>query len=348
MNSVSPKPPLSLPFIEPFRLKNEFPLSGQADYTVLSAREIIRNILKKQDKRLLIVTGPCSIHDEKAALEYAERLRKLKDEVSDTLFLVMRTYVEKPRTNVGWKGLVNDPAMDGSCDMVEGLRRSRSLLVQINEMGVPVATEMLEPHTPTYLEDTVAWSAIGARTTESQTHREMASGLSMPVGFKNSTDGSITAALNAIMAAAKSHTFPGINWTGQSCIVRTPGNPWAHLVLRGGKTPNYDPTSIENACRMLADKGLETAVMVDCSHGNSNKDYRKQETAWKFVIRQRADGNDSIIGLMLESHLFEGNQKMTSDITELKYGVSITDACIAWEDTERLIRWAHGILLGME
>ncbi|MGE0083490.1 MAG: 3-deoxy-7-phosphoheptulonate synthase [Desulfococcaceae bacterium] len=339
-----PKPSVTLSFIQPFRLKQEFPLSGQADRTVQSAREIIRNILKKEDKRVLVITGPCSIHEEVAALEYAHKLRILQEEVSDTLFLVMRTYVEKPRTSIGWKGLVNDPGMDGSCDMTEGLRRSRNLLVRISEMGVPCATEMLEPLTPAYLEDTVAWAVIGARTTESQIHRQMASGLSMPVGFKNSTDGSINPALNAIMAAAKSHRFPGINWMGQSCIVRTPGNPWGHLILRGGRTPNYDPASIAKATAMLTDKGLNSSVIIDCSHGNSGKDYHMQGMAWDYVIHQRMNGNENIVGLMLESHLHEGRQNICADPSLLEYGVSVTDACISWEETERLIKEAQRML----
>ncbi len=335
------KPSVTIPFIEPFRLKQEFPLSGQADRTVQTARESIRQILKKEDKRMLVITGPCSIHEEVSALEYAHRLRILQEEVKDRILLVMRTYVEKPRTSIGWKGLVNDPRMDGSCDMTEGLRRSRNLLVRISEMGVPCATEMLEPLTPAYIEDAVAWAVIGARTTESQIHREMASGLSMPVGFKNSTDGSAIPALNAIMAAAKNHRFPGINWMGQSCIIRTPGNPWGHLVLRGGRTPNYDPSSIQSACAILSDKGLNPAIIVDCSHGNSGKDYRLQGMAWDYVIRQRANGNENIVGLMLESHLHEGRQNICPDPSLLQYGVSVTDACISWEETERLIISAH-------
>ncbi|MEZ4525981.1 MAG: 3-deoxy-7-phosphoheptulonate synthase [Desulfobacterales bacterium] len=338
------KPSVTIPFIEPFRLKQEFPLSGQADSTVQSARSTICQILKKEDKRMLVITGPCSIHEEGAALEYAHRLRILQEEVRDSMFLVMRTYVEKPRTSIGWKGLVNDPRMDGSCDMTEGLRRARNLLVRISEMGVPCATEMLEPLTPAYIEDAVAWAVIGARTTESQIHREMASGLSMPVGFKNSTDGSLTPALNAIMAAAKSHHFPGINWMGQSCIVGTPGNPWGHLILRGGKKTNYDPASIQNACNVLLDRGLNPAITVDCSHGNSGKDFRMQKTAWDYVIHQRTSGNENIVGLMLESHLHEGRQNICSDLSLLQYGVSVTDACISWEETERLILSAHGRL----
>ncbi|GBC61437.1 3-deoxy-7-phosphoheptulonate synthase [Desulfonema ishimotonii] len=332
------------PLIEPAKLKQEMPISGIAEQTVLEGRDEIKNILLKTDPRLLVVVGPCSIHDEKAALAYAEKLRRLKTDVSGTLCIVMRAYFEKPRTNIGWKGLLNDPCLNGSCDMSEGLRRARQLLLDISEMGLPVATEMLDPSTPAYLSDLVSWTAIGARTTESQTHREMASGLPMPVGFKNSTDGSLSAALNAIKAASMPQSFPGVSPYGRTCIVRTAGNPWGHVVLRGGKQPNYHTEDLEVARRELKEKGLADILMIDCSHGNSRKDYRKQANVLKDVLAQRTRGNSAIIGLMLESNLHAGNQPLSGDLSELKYGVSITDACISWDETQDLLLYADRVL----
>jgi 3-deoxy-7-phosphoheptulonate synthase len=330
-----------IPLIPPIALKHEIPISEKAGETVISGRETIQRILKREDRRMLVITGPCSIHDEKAALEYAEKLKSLQEEVVDTQFLVMRVYFEKPRTTVGWKGLINDPRMDGSCDIVEGLRRARKLLLKITEMGVPTGTEMLDPITPQYIAGLVCWAAIGARTTESQTHREMASGLSMPVGFKNCTDGGLSTALNAMIAASSPQHFLGIDQNGQTSIVNTTGNPYTHVVLRGGKRPNYDSVSLMDALDQLKAKGLSEAIMVDCSHANSAKKYQNQTIVWRDAINQRMDGNDSLIGLMLESNLFEGNQKINGDLSKLKYGVSVTDACISWETTENLIRSAH-------
>ncbi len=329
-----------IPLIAPKKLRQAIPMSQVARETVLSGREAIQNILEKKDSRLLVVMGPCSIHDEDAALEYAGRLSILREEVRDTLFIVMRVYFEKPRTTVGWKGLINDPYLDGTCDMTVGLMKARELLLRINEMGIPVATEMLEPTTPQYIGDLVSWSAIGARTTESQTHREVASGLSMPVGFKNSTDGSLSAALNAIQAARMSHSFPGIDSDGHTAIVRSSGNPHGHIVMRGGKQPNYDPVSLAEARTRLREKDLPEVIMVDCSHGNSGKRHQIQNFVWKNIIEQRIRGNDSLVGMMLESNLHEGNQKFSQDAACLRYGVSITDACISWETTETLIRYA--------
>ncbi|MCG6893582.1 MAG: 3-deoxy-7-phosphoheptulonate synthase [Desulfobacteraceae bacterium] len=330
-----------LPLMPPRELKQDLPLSPQAEKTVVQGRESIQRILSREDPRLLAVVGPCSIHDEDAALEYAGRLAALRDEVSDSFYLLMRVYFEKPRTTIGWKGLINDPHMDGSCDMDTGLRRARSLLMKLAEMGLPTATEMLEPITPQYLADLVSWSAIGARTTESQTHREMASGLSMAVGFKNGTDGSLSSAINALVAARAAQSFLGIDQDGKTCIVQTAGNPWGHIVLRGGKRPNYDPISIEEARLRLIEKGLPEAVMVDCSHGNSHKKYQGQAIVWRNVVDQYINGSDALVGLMLESHLFEGNQKYTGDPSLLRYGVSITDECISWKTTEQLLRNAH-------
>ncbi len=334
------------PLTAPHILKKEIPITNAANETVVSGRAHIEAILRKKDRRLLVIVGPCSIHDEKAALEYASRLNRLRQQVADTLFVVMRVYFEKPRTTVGWKGIINDPYLDGTCDMTAGLRKARNLLQQINEMGLPAATEMLDTITAQYVADMVSWSAIGARTAESQTHREMASGLSMPVGFKNSTDGNLSSAINALMAARAPQSFLGIDQDGKTCVVKTSGNPWVHIVLRGGKRPNYDPISLEEARLRLIEKDLPEAIMVDCSHANSMKKFQGQSVVWKNVIGQYLDGNEALIGLMLESNLHEGNQAFTGDASTLKYGVSITDECISWETTEQLLLWAHEKLKG--
>jgi 3-deoxy-7-phosphoheptulonate synthase len=333
-----------VPLISPDALKDELPITDRAARTVLEGRRIIQDIIHKKDKRLIIVTGPCSIHDEAAALEYADRLKGLRQQVGDTLYLVMRVYFEKPRTNVGWKGLINDPRLDGSCDITQGLHKARSLLLKITEMGIPTATEMLDPISPQYIAGLICWSAIGARTTESQTHREMASGLSMPVGFKNCTDGGLGTAINAMIAAGSPQSFVGIDPHGMTAVVKTTGNPYAHIVLRGGRRPNYDTVSIREALRLLRDKGLSEAILVDCSHSNSRKRYQEQAVVWQDVINQRVCGNDAIIGLMLESNLEEGRQDYAGDLKTLKYGVSITDACISWETTQSLILSAHEAL----
>jgi 3-deoxy-7-phosphoheptulonate synthase len=333
-----------LPLLPPRELKQKLPLSEAAQQTVIEGRETIQRIINKEDNRILAIVGPCSIHDEKAALDYAQRLAVLKEKVKDTIYLVMRVYFEKPRTTVGWKGLISDPELDGSCDMNAGLFKARGLIMKIAEMGLPTATEMLEPITPQYLADLVCWSAIGARTTESQTHREMASGLSMPVGFKNGTDGNLSTAINALVAAHAAQTFLGIDQDGQTCVVKTGGNPYGHIVLRGGSRPNYDPISIEEARLMLITKGLPEAVIVDCSHANCHKKYQGQAIVWRSVIDQVVNGSEALIGLMLESNLHEGNQKFTGDLAALKYGVSLTDECISWETTEELILSAHAKL----
>ena len=326
---------------EPGSLKKELPLSDEAIRTVIAGREGIQKILSKQDKRMLALVGPCSIHDDEAALEYAEKLNALRKKVSKTLLVVMRVYFEKPRTTVGWKGLINDPQLDGTCNINDGLRKARRILLDITEMGMPAATEMLEMVTPQYVADLVSWSAIGARTTESQTHRELASGLSMPVGFKNSTDGSLAGAINAMVAARTPQSFLGIDQDGKTSIVKTSGNPWCHLVLRGGQRPNYDPVSIDDACLRLQKNDLPQAIVVDCSHANSGKKFQRQEHVWKDIIEQRLDGDNSLIGMMLESNLFEGNQKFSTDPSSLTYGVSITDECISWETTEKLLLSAN-------
>jgi 3-deoxy-7-phosphoheptulonate synthase len=330
-----------IPLISPHALKDDMPITPEAARTVISGRRVIQDIIGKKDRRLLVIAGPCSIHDEAAALEYADRLNRLKERVSETLYLVMRVYFEKPRTNVGWKGLINDPELDGSCDMMQGLLKARAMLLKITEMGLTTATEMLDPITPQYIAGLVSWAAIGARTTESQTHREMASGLSMPVGFKNCTDGSLDTALNAMIAAGSPQSFLGIDPEGKACIVKTTGNPFAHIVLRGGRRPNYDSVSIREALRLLRDKHLPEAVIVDCSHANSRKRCEEQTVVWQDVVNQRAGGTDAIIGLMLESNLREGRQDYKGRLDTLQYGVSITDACIDWETTEELILSAH-------
>lgn len=332
------------PLLPPHMLKQDLPISDTSHQTVVHSREIIEKILLRQDRRLLIILGPCSIHDEAAALDYAQRLAALRDAVSDTMVLVMRVYFEKPRTTVGWKGLINDPHLDGSCDMEEGLRKARRILLKITEMGLPTATEMLDPITPQYMDDLVSWAAIGARTTESQTHREMASGLSMPVGFKNGTDGNLATAVNAILAARAGQHFLGIDPNGVTSIVNTTGNPWGHIVLRGGDRPNYDPISIESARLKLIEKGLPEAIIVDCSHANSMKKFQGQGSVWKNVLNQYLDGCEAIVGMMLESNIHEGNQKFSGSVDDLAYGTSITDECISWETTEELLRFAHGKL----
>ncbi len=335
-----------IPMIAPKALKAEIPVTEKAAQTVTRAREGIQKILQKEDKRLLVVVGPCSIHDEKAALEYAKRLNILREKVAETLLVVMRVYFEKPRTTVGWKGLINDPYLDGSCDIMTGLRNARKLLLEINEMGLPASTEMLDPITPQYIAGLISWVAIGARTTESQTHREMASGLSMPVGFKNCTDGSLMAALNAMEASRSPQSFLGVDPDGNSCIVKTVGNPWGHVVMRGGDRPNYDPVSIEDARSRLAQKNLPEAIMVDCSHANSGKKHQGQSFVWKNIVDQRIEGNDALIGMMLESNLHEGNQKIPADLSCLEYGVSVTDECISWDTTEKLLLSANEQLVG--
>ena len=331
--------------ISPAQLKDRIPISEASHRTVVSGRKAIADILDGNDSRLLVIAGPCSIHDEAAALEYASRLKALGERVEETMVLVMRTYFEKPRTTVGWKGLINDPHLNGTCDIGNGLERARRLLLQITETGMPTATEMLDSIVPQYIAGLVCWAAIGARTTESQTHREMASGLSMPVGFKNCTDGGLSTAINAMIAAASPQSFLGIDPDGQACVVKTTGNPHAHIVLRGGSRPNYDTVSISEAVAMLAAKGLCQSILVDCSHDNSRKNHELQAAVWQDVVNQRIDGNRSIIGMMLESNLAAGNQKNTGDPATMCYGVSITDACIDWATTEQLILSAHEQLL---
>ncbi len=328
------------PLISPASIKKELPLTDDIAKTVIDGRRDVENILQKKDDRLLVIAGPCSIHDIDAALEYAHKLKILREEVKAKINLIMRVYFEKPRTIVGWKGLINDPFLDASYDIDEGLKKARSLLIGINKIGLPTATEILDPITPQYIAGLLTWVAIGARTTESQTHREMASGLSMPVGFKNSTDGSLTSAINAMMAAGAPQHFLGIDPQGYSSIVSTKGNPFGHIVLRGGTHPNYDPISVEKVQTRLKQNNLFDTIMIDCSHDNSGQKFKGQSFVFKSVLDQRIEGNSGIIGLMLESNLFEGSQKCYGDGKSLEYGVSITDECISWETTKALIRCA--------
>jgi 3-deoxy-7-phosphoheptulonate synthase len=328
--------------VTPRVLDQELPLGEAQKRTMLEGREAVQRILRNQDRRLLVIVGPCSIHDPKSALEYAEKLQKIRQETADTLFILMRVYFEKPRTTIGWKGLISDPHLDGTGDINTGLRQARKLLLEITGLGVPAATEFLDPYVPQYLDDLVSWAAIGARTTESQTHREMASGLSMPVGFKNGTDGSLQVAIDAMCSARHPHSFLGIDHDGATCVVRTTGNPWGHIVLRGGRArTNYDVESLADAAQQLRKMDLPPALLVDCSHANSNKKHEQQEVVWHNLIGQRVEGNENLAGIMLESNLQEGQQAIPKNLQDLKYGVSITDACISWETTERLLRSAH-------
>ncbi len=334
-----------VPLLSPRALKALSPTPEAVNATVAQARERVVRILNQADPRLLVVIGPCSIHDEKSALEYAGRLSKLQKEFADQMEIVMRVYFEKPRTTIGWKGLVNDPHLDGSQDIETGLKIARQLLQEINGLGLPAATEFLDPIVPQYIANLVTWAAIGARTTESQTHREMASGLSMPVGLKNSTDGSLQVAIDAMGATRHPHSFIGMNEDGVTSIVRTSGNPHAHVVLRGGRAmTNYDAASIRAAEAKLISEKLPPVLMVDCSHANSEKKFAKQEDVWHSVIEQRVGGTKSLIGLMVESHLNEGNQPIPKNKAELRYGVSITDSCVGWETTERMLRWGYEML----
>lgn len=331
----------------PAQLHEDIAPSPEATRTVSQARQTLCQILQGQDSRLFVVVGPCSIHDPLAAMEYAHKLKALADELSAEIVVVMRVYFEKPRTTVGWKGLINDPRMDDSFDIEEGLRIARRLLVSINELGLPCGTEALDPITPQYLGDLIAWSAIGARTTESQTHRELASGLSSPVGFKNGTDGDLEVALNAMLSAAQPHAFLGINGAGQVAVTQTRGNAFGHLILRGGATPNYDSVAVAQAEAALATARLPVNIVVDCSHGNSRKNHALQALVLKDVVHQVADGNRAIKGVMLESNLFEGNQKLGRP-QDLRYGVSITDACMDWDTTAACLREAAARLRSIQ
>jgi 3-deoxy-7-phosphoheptulonate synthase len=325
--------------ITPDELKAKVPTSARALETVSNARLTIRNILTRRDKRLLLIVGPCSVHDMDAAMDYAKRLKALADEVSDSLLLVMRVYFEKPRTTVGWKGFINDPHLNDSFNIAEGLQLARKLLVDLAEMGLPASTEALDPISPQYLQDMICWSAIGARTTESQTHREMASGLSSAIGFKNGTDGGLDVAINALQSVSAPHRFLGINHQGQVSVIHTRGNGHGHIVLRGGGgQTNYDSVNVSICESVLRKANVPVNIMVDCSHANSSKNHELQPLVMENVANQIIDGNESIIGLMVESNINAGNQSIPEDRSQLQYGVSVTDACVDWETTEKMIR----------
>ena len=324
--------------IPPLQLKSLYPVNEDIADSILQSRKEISRILSGQDDRLLAIVGPCSIHDTEAAMEYAEKLNLLRKKYADRLYIIMRVYFEKPRTTIGWRGLIVDPHIDGSYKIGEGLQKARELLLKINTIGLPAGSEMLDPIVPQYLADIIAWSAIGARTTESQTHREITSGLSMPVGFKNSTDGSIQTAVNGMSSSRFSHSFIGIDQEGKTCIFTTRGNKNSHLILRGGRRgPNYYEESVEEAERIMLTADLNPAVIIDCSHENSGKKYERQQRVLRDIVDQKARGRNSIKGFMLESNLHEGNQKITENPSDLKYGVSITDECIGWTETEELL-----------
>ena len=330
------------PLITPIDLVNKLPITPQIERTVISGRDQVRSILNGQDKRLMMIVGPCSIHNEEAALEYAQRLVDFSKKLSDRLLILMRVYFEKPRTTIGWKGYIYDPHLDGTLDIETGLHRARALLLKIGEIGMYAGTEFLDPVVPQYLAGLVAWSTIGARTTESQIHRQMASGLSMPVGFKNGTDGNAQIAVDAMVSARSPHGFLGLDHQGRTALIRTTGNPDGHIVLRGGNSgPNFGAVTIDQAQKQLKAAGVRSQLLVDCSHGNSSKDHTKQAKAFKDVVEQRVEGNTDIIGCMVESNLAPGKQDLGDDPSQLNYGVSITDACIGWKETEELLTWTH-------
>lgn len=321
----------------PGLLKDELPLQGRALETVMAGHRQVKDILDRRDNRLLVVVGPCSIHDSEEALDYARKLKPLADRLQGSLCVLMRVYFEKPRTSVGWEGLIYDPHLDGTHRIDHGLRTGRKLMLDIAEIGLPIAVEALDLISPQYLQDLVSWTAIGARTTESPTHRKLASGISSAVGFKNSVDGSLSVAVNAIRSASANHSFISVTEEGKVAVFRTEGNPHCHVILRGGKSPNYDAASVAACEEELQKAGLQENIMIDCSHGNSQKDFRKQAEVLAEVARQLGAGNRSIIGVMLESNLEEGNQPIPDDLDEIRYGVSITDSCLDWNTTEKLL-----------
>lgn len=329
------------PLIPPEALKREFPISDEQARFILEMRNTVENILQKNDNRMIAVVGPCSIHDPEAALDYAEKLAGLSRRIEDRIVVIMRVYFEKPRTTVGWRGLIVDPDLDGSYDIEKGLKRARKLLLEIIGRGLPVGSEMLDPIVPQYIADLVSWAAIGARTTESQTHREMASGLSMPVGFKNGTSGNLQLAIDAIKSSRSSHSFIGIDQQGRTCILRTTGNPNGHMILRGGRSgPNYHEENVEEAETLFRGEGLEASLVVDCSHANCGKDHTKQARVLRSIIDQRARGRTSLVGFMLESNIIAGSQGL-SEKKKLAYGCSVTDNCMGWEETEKMLQFAY-------
>ncbi|MPV85829.1 3-deoxy-7-phosphoheptulonate synthase [Ostreibacterium oceani] len=331
--------------ISPRALCEAIPVTPAASKTVLAGRQAIQDILDGKDQRIFVVAGPCSIHDVDCAMDYAKKIKALAAEVSDTIYVVMRVYFEKPRTTVGWKGLINDPDLNDSFNINKGLHVARKLLLDLAEMGIPTATEALDPVTPQFIGDLISWTAIGARTSESQTHREMSSGLSTPVGFKNGTDGNLDTCINAIQSASLPHSFLGIDFEGKNAITHSTGNPYSHVVLRGGRNgPNYDSVSVKLTEQALAKAELPQSIVIDCAHANSNKNPMLQPLVMENCIHQITEGNTSILGLMIESHLKEGNQKIPADLSQLEYGVSVTDGCVSWETTESMLKNADQLL----
>jgi 3-deoxy-7-phosphoheptulonate synthase len=333
------------PLRPPRQIKLRLALTDTISQHMFESRQAVRAIVRRDDPRLMVVVGPCSVHDPIAALEYAGRLRELAERYRERLFIMMRVYMEKPRTTIGWRGLINDPRIDGSYDMNEGIYRARELLLKVCALGLPTATEMLDPISPHYISDVVTLAAIGARTVESQTHRSLASGISMPVGYKNSTNGDILVAVQAFLSATHSHGFLGIDEDGMSCIVKTTGNPDGLVILRGSKNgPNYDTAAIARTEELMRSAGLAPAVMIDCSHANSGSDYSRQPIVWQSVIEERQRHQNAVVGVMVESNLFEGKQAIPADLSQLRYGVSITDACVSWETTEHMLEDAYRML----
>jgi len=340
---------VNLEYIKPLYSPEKFidmvPVKPEQIHTVYKSRNEIQNIIDGESEKLLLIVGPCSIHDVQACLEYANKLKNISEKVKDKILIVMRVYFEKPRTTTGWKGFINDPNLNDTFDVHDGLRKARGFLNQVLHIGLPAGTEFLDPFIPQYYADLISWGAIGARTVESQTHRQLSSGLSMPIGFKNGTGGTVQIALDAIVTAQNQHVFLGIDEKGQASVVQTKGNAYGHLILRGGKNgTNYDEKSVKNAVELLNKNKLNSKLIIDCSHGNSNKDFRNQSKVFKSVVNQKINGQKSIFGIMLESHLNEGNQNLISDTKNLKYGVSITDECIGWDETSELIQWAYNKL----
>ncbi|MGC9052389.1 MAG: 3-deoxy-7-phosphoheptulonate synthase [Candidatus Hydrogenedens sp.] len=326
------------PLISPREMKEIYPVSDNLKEHIASSREVVRNILEGEDSRFILIVGPCSIHNKEVALDYAERLLKLQKQVNDVCFVIMRTYFEKPRTTLGWKGLIYDPDLDNTHNIIKGLKLAREILINIAEIGLPTGTELLDPIVPQYISDLVCWASIGARTTESQTHREMASGFSMPIGFKNSTDGNLQVAIDAMISARGSHHFLGIDEDGRSCVIETAGNSMSHIILRGGRgRPNYDPVSVIESIEQMQKAGLPPRIVVDCSHANCGKRYPLQAHVLRDVVQQRIEGNPFLLGSMLESNIKAGNQPFPPPGKEPEYGVSITDPCLGWEETETLI-----------
>ena len=327
--------------ITPNEIKKQYSIDKNAEQFVANARTTIKKIMTSDDNRLLVIVGPCSIHDYKAAIEYAHKLKKLSDEVSSKIFIIMRVYFEKPRTTIGWKGLINDPNLDGTSDIQKGILTARKLLLELTNIGLPCGTEALDPVMPQYLGDLISWTAIGARTSESQTHREMSSGLSTPIGFKNGTDGNLETAVNAILSASKPHSFLGIDGNGQVAVTKTKGNDSTHLVLRGGSNgPNYFQENINASKKILKQVNLSPNLIIDCSHANSNKNYKLQSEVFEYCLNLKLSGESAIKGLMLESNLVEGNQSLGDSSTNLVFGKSITDSCINWDTTSQIIKKA--------